>query len=407
MKRAHLGLSILVLSGCAGLIGVPDLSFDGNAGASRDGGPNSDANSTADGSTSPDDGGVPACNAADVATDPHHCGRCGHDCLGGACVAGKCQSVVLKNALENPDDLAFDSTYVYVSTRANGAVVRIAKDGSGATAIVTGQQETRGVALDGQNLYWSNTYYAGDGGPPDNYWGGIWSCVLPACADKKLVTLADWPVNVRFSGASLFFAESNNSSVVSVKPDGNLRTALDNNVTQPFGVAVDGQHVYYTSGSGLERTPITPVDGGSPETIDPLSTATDVGYVAVDDERVYYAYGISNGDGRVYSVPKATPNGPKEQYGTANKASLGVAVDATTLYWTNAGTFDAQTNVNNHDGSIMACPKAGCGGNPPTVLETGILWPLTLGVDGDAIYYLVFGSARDATDGELRRIAKP
>src|SRR5690349_21776850 len=49
-------------------------------------------------------GGGPNCTPPEVAcgdvcavlnADPAHCGACGHDCLGGACVGAKCQPVIL------------------------------------------------------------------------------------------------------------------------------------------------------------------------------------------------------------------------------------------------------------------------------------------------------------------------
>src|SRR5262249_52955723 len=47
---------------------------------------------------------------AALATDAHHCGACGHDCLGGACAAGACQPVVLVPALgeKSVHDLVVD-----------------------------------------------------------------------------------------------------------------------------------------------------------------------------------------------------------------------------------------------------------------------------------------------------------
>src|SRR5690349_6959539 len=32
---------------------------------------------------------------ANLDTDPHHCGRCGHDCLGGGCIDGVCGAVLV------------------------------------------------------------------------------------------------------------------------------------------------------------------------------------------------------------------------------------------------------------------------------------------------------------------------
>ncbi|MBX3202436.1 MAG: hypothetical protein KF894_30200, partial [Labilithrix sp.] len=240
MKRAHVVLfSLGILTGCAGLIGVPDLTFDETAGQGDPDGAAGDAG--ADGS-SPGDGGPTTCDESKLQTDPKNCGRCGHDCLGGACNAGKCESVLLAGGLENPVDLTLDGANVYVTARGNGAVLRVAKDGSKTDVLVSGHDEARGVTLDGQNLFWSNLEFAGDGG--DGYWGGVWGCSLPACSDVHLVTTADWAANVRYSNGFLYFAENNNGVVVRVKPDGSMRTDVGAG-NKPFSVAVDGTHVYF------------------------------------------------------------------------------------------------------------------------------------------------------------------
>lgn len=64
----------------------PSTPGPGDAGPSSDG-----SSSGADGSTE----AAPPCNPAQTATDPHHCGACGHDCLGGECAGGVCQPVIL------------------------------------------------------------------------------------------------------------------------------------------------------------------------------------------------------------------------------------------------------------------------------------------------------------------------
>ncbi|MBX3211855.1 MAG: hypothetical protein KF850_07470 [Labilithrix sp.] len=398
MKRAHVVLfSLGILTGCAGLIGVPDLTFDETAGQGDPDGAAGDAG--ADGS-SPGDGGPTTCDESKLQTDPKNCGRCGHDCLGGACNAGKCESVLLAGGLENPVDLTLDGANVYVTARGNGAVLRVAKDGSKTDVLVSGHDEARGVTLDGQNLFWSNLEFAGDGG--DGYWGGVWGCSLPACSDVHLVTTADWAANVRYSNGFLYFAENNNGVVVRVKPDGSMRTDVGAG-NKPFSVAVDGTHVYFQANADdLRRVQL---DGGSQETVGPLSYGGALGFVAVDDERVYWAYGeYESPKGFVYSALKANPAAPKVSYGTNNVNSLGVAVDATTLYWTNEGTFDGTSSAKN--GELLACPKAGCSGDP-VVLAEGLSAPGAIAVDDAAVYYLVFGSTRGSADGELRKIAKP
>jgi hypothetical protein len=63
-----------------------------------DAGPNTDGSSS--GADAPAEA-APPCDDAKVTDDPHHCGACGHDCLGGQCAAGVCQPVVLA---QSPND---------------------------------------------------------------------------------------------------------------------------------------------------------------------------------------------------------------------------------------------------------------------------------------------------------------
>ena len=56
-----------------------------------------------------------ACGA-DLQTDPKNCGRCGHDCLGGACGAGKCQAIELAAVSAPLAHALVSGSYVYVST---------------------------------------------------------------------------------------------------------------------------------------------------------------------------------------------------------------------------------------------------------------------------------------------------
>ena len=86
-----------------------------------------DASGGADSTTLPPDSGVdaaPSCaspsqacgqSCVDVAKDAAHCGRCGHDCAGGACTGGLCQPLTLTkntNPLLNSSRISTDGASV-------------------------------------------------------------------------------------------------------------------------------------------------------------------------------------------------------------------------------------------------------------------------------------------------------
>lgn len=81
---------------CAGVIGI-----DPPSGAQPATAPEASASPPNDAATKPEAAGERSCHA-DLASDPSHCGACGHDCAGGDCKAGRCQplAVVLSSRTE-------------------------------------------------------------------------------------------------------------------------------------------------------------------------------------------------------------------------------------------------------------------------------------------------------------------
>jgi len=81
---------------------------------------------------------MPPCDESMLGEDPYHCGACGHSCLGGACVAGKCQPVLLSDKETFPESLGADPGVdgsLYLADYRTRNLVRIAKDGSSRTVI--------------------------------------------------------------------------------------------------------------------------------------------------------------------------------------------------------------------------------------------------------------------------------
>ncbi len=61
-----------------------------------------------------DSNSLPDANCGPTDSDPLHCGRCGHSCLGGVCVNAICQFTVLSGTAGNPRVFANNSEFLFL-----------------------------------------------------------------------------------------------------------------------------------------------------------------------------------------------------------------------------------------------------------------------------------------------------
>lgn len=102
---------------------------------------------------------------AELAVDSAHCGSCTTSCDGAACTNGHCAPSEFRTGL-NLNSILATEDYVYYSdsgtydTENDGAIKRTAIDGGGTLAYYeNGADETVGLTVDGNQLYWCKMDY--------------------------------------------------------------------------------------------------------------------------------------------------------------------------------------------------------------------------------------------------------
>ena len=160
--------------GCNALFGIESAVFepDGGGSAVDDGAPGGDATTDASSADVLADVIVHPCT--NTLTDTFNCGSCGHDCLGGACLAGQCQPVVIATELGQPMAIALDVTHVYWTNATTGDVRRAPITGGAAETLYDGPIGTDlgdGLVRTGTDVYFT----IGDAD------GGVFRCAATGC----------------------------------------------------------------------------------------------------------------------------------------------------------------------------------------------------------------------------------
>ena len=365
------------------------------------------------GPSAPPDGGAPpavvvdagadasaplACDAGslcggacvDTRTDAKNCGRCSHDCLGGACAAGTCQPITLAKGLNIPQGLAQDRTSLYVTVWGSGQVLRVAKNG-GMPVVLTAQTSSPwsiAIAPDpsgyAAQVIWSEAPSVGSGS------AHVWSCGASSCgAPVAFVSGVDDARDVVVLGSSLFVARnvSGAADVFACTLPGCTRPqVLGLAYTSAYGlIAADASTLVFGQYTSLGKVMRVATDGTGAAT---LFDADGPQGLASDGTNVFAALNDGN------AIVKCALGGCIGGATTLAFAQSphAVAADATNVYWTN-GLADG--------GSVAYCPIAGCPGGA-ALLAPMQSNPYAILVDDVAVYWVT-----SAPDGAVMKIAKP
>lgn len=275
---------------------------------------------------------TPAC--IDTSNDNANCGACGTACsVGSVCAVGRCVTIVAKG-LESARSVALDTTSVYWVTAGDGKAWSAPVGGGPAASLITSGaagNPWQPVPV-GASLFIA-TYNSGTI-EKVAVTGGAATTVITVPGGSGTVT------SMASDGTSLFWVDWSNSTVSrSTLTGANATTLLHGSpqVVSPNTIATDGTYLYWANGGtslGTATVYRSGLDGSNPIA---LASGQNGGVypLAVDGTNVYFG---TNLDSAIYVVP-ATGAAAPTKYATTSTAPGGIALDATSVYWTDAAVM--------------------------------------------------------------------
>jgi hypothetical protein len=300
---------LAAFAGCAVIANLSDYgpmdstSADSDAAKADDGGPAEGAPCT-----------------VDVASDPFNCGRCGHDCLGGACADAQCQPSVLLSGLAAPQGVALDRANLYWSEPTYGQIHDITLDGGVRSIVVADASAPTYLAVAGGELYWTENL---DG-------GSVQAHTLSSGTMRTVAEGLSYPAGLAVSGGVVYFTLQVSNTLALALPDAGTQAVTDG-LDFPESIATDPTTVYVASPRGH----IFAVDQGDAaitKLADGLRADAPVG-IALDGTTLFITYRET---GMVVAMEKS--GGAITVLAIGQDHPMGIAVDSTALYWANNGS---------------------------------------------------------------------
>ncbi len=326
----------------------------------------------------------------DLESDRKNCGACGHDCLGGACNAGKCQPFLVTQGQTQPSNLVIDNGVAFWTNQV-GTVHRCeVASCNGApkylTGIDAGNETPGGLAVYGSDLFVLGYYSMAIDRCP------ITGCTLPMRIAQDL----DYPNGITADANGIYVMSANGGWVSKCAlPDcagGPTRIATRTTageVWQQF--AADETNLYWVGGPNNQfnaafiwRAKKTLVNGA------PEEVAKNVLNPVALYARDKFLYVVENTT-KIYRIAQ-TPGAARIDLVTNEKGAFGVVADDKYAYWM-TGTSGTPP------GAIRRCALAGCNNAAETIVE-GQNSLSALVVTDKALYWTEFGA------GTVKGLAK-
>lgn len=369
-------LSSVVVAGfaaCNGLLGNEQRTLDERTeSGTRDGGGGGDGNVVGEG------GDEKPCSA-DLQTDKKNCGRCGHDCLGGECKAGQCQSWTIAQGLNTPDFPVVADHVIYWTS--NDGSVFSCPVTSCATPKRLMQIDAGNPLPNGLDVHNGTVYVIG------YYSAAVESVPIGGGTTTTVVSGLDYPARIFADDANVYYLNANTADLERCNlPVCSQRRRMAVGIPAWFRAAIDDTNVYWaeqpngnpTNGTIYKAPKTRELDAGG----DLIMSNRNPTEMVVKNNVLYMT---ENSSVVAITLVAGLPSFPLAQ---SESVPAGIAVDDKNAYWVTLG-----------DGAVKSCPLAGCNFKP-TVLATGQNQPRGPYVTPDAIYWTEFNG------GALHGLAK-
>jgi hypothetical protein len=301
-----------------------------------------------------------------VQTDPNNCGRCGHGCVAGACVSGRCQSWVVAN------------------TSVAHAGLLVARAGT---------YEHADLVTDGTNVVWVDTYQgvlqvsatAGPSAPIVNLSPMQSSNSVQAANLAMAKGVVVWTVQDANNGISLWAAKegtANSGAMIAALGSGSANDlpsglALDDTAANAYFVDSENNVASAPQSPGLYKCGLASKSCAVLYAVNVPTTFALSNDVAFASSRLFWTDSANGSISRADYGSNALGTVVSNQNGPCL-----LALDATNLYWANVVLGDAGAP----SFSIASTPQASPG--TATAVVTGASGSLYgMGADGTNLYF--------------------
>lgn len=326
------------------------------------------------------------CDCGDTATAADNCGSCGHHCLGGTCVGGRCQPFALVTGLTSPAMLALREGRLYWSSwAATGGILAIDAGGGSPEVIVGSVDSPLGVWLDPPYLYYASTTL-----------DAVFRKLLDTAEPPEQFDTGNGASLVVTDDATVYWTDYDAGNIKSRAKTGGSGKTLASYRHGPLGLCVGSGSLYWTD-EGSESQGF--VNGRVEQRMLGSGTNVDVALDQLAPQRIVaygdFVYWTNLGTG----TPPAVSGGALVRNGvlgnpetalaiTGEQAGpVGLAIDESGIYW-----------VNRYGGTVMWLGLGAAG--DPTVLASEQGEPFDIALGPDAIYWT------DMAAGRIVKLAK-